>query len=224
MTDDNQAAPPDFPVHPSDILLEMIVAFLAPMFMTAACHDYRFARLAAMETMACYGARTQAELLNIAMIIGYSLTALDSLCLSMGDDLSLSMKLRLRSGANAANRSAQQNQRTLDQRQQQDPPPDFVAIPEAEIEAAIARTRTKMAQPAPLSPTVTEEETKLMWASAMANVAGELTRDLPNVAPDQRRSNQMWAEALGQHANAITAQAVKTPAAPPTDRSTKPPP
>jgi len=119
----------DSPAHPSDLLLQLIVAFLAPMFMSASTGDLGFARLAALETIASYGLRTQAELMNIAQIIAFGLAAMDSLWLSMADDVSLTMKIRLRSTANGLNRSAQQNQRVLDKRRTDDPPskPDIAA-------------------------------------------------------------------------------------------------
>lgn len=69
------------------------------MFMSASTGDLCFARLAALETIASYGARTQADLLNIARIIAFSLVVMDSLWLSMADDVSLTMKLRLRCSA-----------------------------------------------------------------------------------------------------------------------------
>ncbi len=123
-----QSDPPDaadMPLHPSDLLLQLIVAFLAPMFLSASTGDVSFARLAAMETLASYGARSQAELMNIAQIIAFGLAAMDSLWLSMADDVSLTMKIRLRSTANGLNRSAQQNQRVLDQRRLDTPPLDL---------------------------------------------------------------------------------------------------
>ncbi len=105
---------PDLPTHPSDLLVHLIVGLLAPLFTGAYTDDPGLARLAARQTLAAYGARTQADLLTIAQIIGFGLAGLDTLRLSIADDVPLAMKLRLRSAANALNRVAQQHQRARD--------------------------------------------------------------------------------------------------------------
>lgn len=100
-------------ISPSDILLHLIVTLLAPMFLTASGGDIQFARMAALETVNAYRARNHADLIVIAQIIACGLTALGSLSLSMADNISLSMLLRLRGNAVALNRSAEQNRRAL---------------------------------------------------------------------------------------------------------------
>jgi hypothetical protein len=109
---------PDHPteastIHPSDGLMALIIALLAPMFLGVTAGDPNLARLAALETVTAYQARNHADLLAIAQIIAYGLAALGSLSLSMDDNISVSMALRLRGNANALNRSAEQNRRTL---------------------------------------------------------------------------------------------------------------
>jgi hypothetical protein len=104
---------PDIAVRPFDLLMNLIVAFLAPMFVTVSGGDIQLARMAAIETVNAYRARDHADLIAIAQVIGCGLTALGSLGLSMADDLSLSMTLRLRGNAVALNRAAEQNRRTL---------------------------------------------------------------------------------------------------------------
>jgi hypothetical protein len=104
----------DYPVRSADLPWDLIVTLLAPMFMGADVRDPSLGRLAAMETIASYGARTQVELMQIAQIIGFSLAAMDNLALAMADDVPLAMKLRLRGGATALNRAAQQNCRMLE--------------------------------------------------------------------------------------------------------------
>jgi hypothetical protein len=105
----------NLPTCPSDVLLESIVAFLAPSFVGSTT-DPGLARLAAIETFASYHARTQGELVSIAQIIGLGLAAMDNLRLAMLPDLSLAMKLRLRASANALNRSARQTLHALEGR------------------------------------------------------------------------------------------------------------
>ncbi len=103
----------DAGLHPSEILLNLIVTFLAPMFLCASRGDILLARMAALETVNGYRARSHADLVSIAQIIAFGLAAMGSLSLSMADDLSVSMMLRLRGNANACNRSAEQNRRCL---------------------------------------------------------------------------------------------------------------
>jgi hypothetical protein len=110
---------PNLPTCPSDVLLESIVAFLAPLFVGSTT-DPGLAKLAAIETFASYHVRTQAELVSVAQIIGLGLAAMDNLRLAMLPDLSLAMKLRLRASANALNRSARQTLHTLEGRRSGD--------------------------------------------------------------------------------------------------------
>jgi hypothetical protein len=46
-----------------------------------------------------------------------------------------------------------------------------------------------------------------MWANAMAKVAGELTTNLASAAPEQRRTDMMWASALGASASHLAMSA-----------------
>lgn len=103
----------DNPIHPSDILLNLIVIFLAPMFLGASGGDIGFARLAAIETVNAYTARNNMDLVSVAQIIAFGLTALGSLSLSMADNLSVSMTLRLRGNAVSLNRASEQTRRAL---------------------------------------------------------------------------------------------------------------
>lgn len=105
--------PHESPAHPGDILMTLIAAVLAPLFLTASGADIALARLAAIETVNAYRARSHTDLMAIAQIIGCGLAALGSLGLSMADDLSLSMILRLRGNAVSLNRAADQNRRAL---------------------------------------------------------------------------------------------------------------
>ncbi len=110
------AAPgPGIQIRPGDVLISLIVAVLAPMFLTASGGDIGFARLAAMETVKAYRARDNADLISIAQIIACGLVSLGSLGLSLTDNLSLSMTLRLRGNAVALNRSADLSRRAIRQ-------------------------------------------------------------------------------------------------------------
>jgi hypothetical protein len=109
----NAASGPPAGFHPVDVLLHVIATFLAPMFLTASGGDIGFARMAAMETVNAYCVRSPADLIPIAQIIAFGLAALGSLSLSMADELSLAMTLRLRGNAIACDRSAERNRRAL---------------------------------------------------------------------------------------------------------------
>jgi hypothetical protein len=114
----NQASP----IRPDDFLLNIIVTFLMPLFLTAG-GDVAFARIAAIETVNAYRARNRTDLITIAQIIACGLTALGSLGLSLADNLSLSMTLRLRANAVALNRVVEQSRRALTQPQPAASPP-----------------------------------------------------------------------------------------------------
>jgi hypothetical protein len=117
MTDSNAqiAAPPGFaaPGDPAGILMRFIIACLTPMFLGVSGGDVAMARMAAEGTVAAYAARNQADLIVIAQIIAFGLAAIGSLSLSMADDLSIAMALRLRGNAIGLNRAAEQNRRAL---------------------------------------------------------------------------------------------------------------
>jgi hypothetical protein len=117
MTDNNAqtATPPGSaaPANPTDILMRFIIACLTPMFLGVSGGDVSMARMAAEGTVAAYAARNQADMIIVAQIIAFGLAALGSLSLSMADDLSIAMALRLRGNAIGLNRAAEQNRRAL---------------------------------------------------------------------------------------------------------------
>jgi hypothetical protein len=86
--------------------MNLIVTLLAPTSFGATAGDADLARAAAIETMNAYRARTDADLIGIAQIIGFDLAALGSLSLSMADDISLAIIPRLHGNATALNRCA----------------------------------------------------------------------------------------------------------------------
>src|SRR5208282_2056563 len=87
--------------HPSYLLMEYILAVLAPLLIAGSISDLRLARLAAMEAIAAYKARGEEELMTIAQIAGFAIAALDNLRLSAAPELSVSLKLKLRGNAAA---------------------------------------------------------------------------------------------------------------------------
>ena len=100
------------PTH-AEILLNLIVTLLAPMFLQAAGGDAGLAQQAALGTINEYRAQNRVALLAVAQIIAFSLAAIGSLCQSMQDGVSPTLALRLRGNANALNRSVERSSRAL---------------------------------------------------------------------------------------------------------------
>ena len=116
-------------VQPGDVLLHLIVTLLTPMFLGVSSGNPDFARMAALETVNSYRARSYPDLIAVAGILAFGLAAISSACLSMADEVSLTMTLRLRANANACDRSAARNRRAL-QNNQDSPMPDLVFAPD----------------------------------------------------------------------------------------------
>ncbi len=112
------------PAQPSDMLLHIVATFLMPLFLGPASgnSDLAIARAAAMEALESCGIRDVIELITCAQFLAFSMASLGSICLSMADDLSLSMLLRLRGNANACSRTALQHRRALDEGRQKPAP------------------------------------------------------------------------------------------------------
>ena len=126
------ATPPasNLDLQPGDILLHLIVTLLAPMFLGVCCGNLDFARMAALETVNAYRARSHVDLIAVAQIVAHGLASVSSACLSMSDDISLSMTLRLRASANASDRACERNRRALEKnRATPVPDPVFAADP-----------------------------------------------------------------------------------------------
>jgi hypothetical protein len=217
---------PTQPPSPLDLLFNLVVAFLAPMFLPATAGDLPAARAAAIDTIEVYRAA-------IAQIIAFGLSALGSLSLAMQDDLPITLTLRLRGNANACNRSAEQNRRAL---QHTHPataipePSEFLPEPdqdayEAAVIANVAATQQRLAaahaiapkpapaatppiptaQPPATSPDPTERQWQAMWAAAAAGIAAEYAADIPNLPPRERRDASIRAAALSSCANDLLA-------------------
>lgn len=212
------------------ILIDVIAALLAPMFMGPNCGDISLARTAAIETVNAYRAQNLAELLAAAQIIAFGLAALRSLSLSMTEDVSPPMALRLRGNAIALNRSAEQNRRNLVDNQcvhDGDRPPEaecpippaanrdpdeqtgaepFLSVAAARQLAAEAKDRLSDAErPRVLVPVPPP-------ASVSAPAADWTTADK---AAANKRHREIWAIAMVKEAEELS---VSIPSLPPTER------
>ena len=131
-------AEPHKTVPATDMLINLIVKRLLPMFFKVTDGDADAARAMATETVNAHCARNAADLLAVALIIACGMASLDNVILSMADDISRSLRLRLQGTTNALNRTIEQNRRFL----KQDPPPrsnDFYYEPgpeDAALEAS----------------------------------------------------------------------------------------
>jgi hypothetical protein len=193
------------PIRAADLLMHLITSLLAPMFLGVAGGDINFARMAAIETVTDYRAQNQAGLIAVVQIIAFGLAALGSLSLSMADDISVNMALRLRSNANACNRSAEQNRRALDKSnaKQPDDPEILAAVPEddffltpaaEQLLAAESTARLNHWQTRPAAiPAPPDQEA---WAHAMVLQADAIAVTLLDLPPDERQAALMQIEAL----------------------------
>lgn len=132
-------------------LMSVVVAVLAPLFLGVTGGDPALARMAAVETIDDLRARNQMDLIAVVQIITNGLAAADSLCRSMGDELPLSMTLRLRGNAIGLNRAAEQNRRVL--REKRDAGPVLfspASVPEPEPPVPFAESDTSPEQEGPL--------------------------------------------------------------------------
>lgn len=160
------------------MMMELALNLLTPFFTAAGLTDPALARQTAKETIAAYNAPDR--LLTVAQIITFALAAIDNLRLSLPEDLSLSMKLKLRGNANALNRASQKAA--------------------AGLETTKPQAAQKPPDPPPPAPTQSQD---LAWAAAMTDVATEYTAELANLAPAQRRPHLARIDALSDTARTL---------------------
>ena len=205
-----------------DQLLQVVVAFLAPLLTIGSVDD---ARLAARQAIAACTAAGQHSLVSIAQIVGLAMASLDNLRLAAAPDLSLPMKLKLRGNANALSRTSQNaaaipNNRgrpaPTEAKPASDPPPQASepdpdeAQRQARVIATLRDTHAQVrqaqaAEPAeqPTEP-LTQRQCDLSWASAMTEVANESSAGLAALPPEQRRIELMRINALTKIAGDLT--------------------
>jgi hypothetical protein len=204
--------------HTTNALMSLIVTLLLPTFLGVTAGDIALARMAAIETINDYRARNNADLIAIAQIIACGLAALGSLSLSMDDEISLSMTLRLRGSAVALNRSAEQNRRVLNQPLRDNPTPyDLETPPDPETKPAataedpgIARAEALLSAAAAheLAPKA-EAQARLQDPRQIA--AQTMAQNTP--ATTDKRHQEMRAFAMVKEASEITAGILHLPPA-----------
>jgi hypothetical protein len=219
---------PNIRLRPFDLLMNLIAALLAPMFLCVTGGDVTLARMAALETVNAYRARDLSDLIAIAQIIAYGLASLSSLSQSMEDDIPLSMTLRLRGNANALNRSAEQNRRAIRDNRGDDPAPRRALAPEApEIPTVIAEDDSQT----PADGLMDDKVAKMLADEASARLLRRAEQPVdrapapvpaPPAAPatahpvSEKRNQEMWAIVMAKESSEIAAS---IPGLPPTERN-----
>ena len=208
---------------PENLLLILIVNLLAPMLVAAAMGDITLARAAAIETVNSDRARSQTDLLASAQVVAFGLAALDSLSRSMGDEISITMALRLRGNANACNRASEQNRRALAKAQAEidlpetDLPAPEAAPPLAEpspflsdaAEAMLAEEARARLHPLPHTPAPPDNATK---AADLLKQVGELRARIPSMSKSARKAAFERITRLTATARMLTSRPAPNPA------------
>jgi hypothetical protein len=277
-------------IHPADIVMNLIVAFLTPMFLATTGGDLSYARAAAIETVNAYTARNPADLLLIGQSIALGLAVLSSIGLSMAENIPINLILRLRGNAVSLHRASDRCRRavpepiaapakeaplsdidlqleeetiaevartrqrvndyqaSLARRQDALPPaartapatdnlpppeyPDSPATMKAAMAALLADSERRISeadaamkatgQPIPKAaphqapprqaPTTEDEDFRSAWSSAMADVADEMTAEIANLPPNERKAAGIRVDALNATAKQLTSGAPAPPA------------
>jgi hypothetical protein len=202
---------------PDTNLVNLILALLTPMFLWATEGDIRLAHIAAAQTLNEYRLTNRLSLFTVAKIIAFDIATLSSLSLSMYEDVSMLLALRLRSNATSLDRSAERNRRALEQASRTGAPDGTGDSVEAAIEEAQRMVREDKArvqaeapeaetqpdaEPAPVPPSAAAPaarpsgQQQAATAHAMTVVAEEFTAELKDHPPGERWKKMARIEAL----------------------------
>src|SRR5689334_1109693 len=133
------------PAVSSNVLLNLVLIFLTPMFLWAADGDLTAARQAALETLNAYGARTAISLVTAARLIAFELATLASLSQSLDDGITPQLALRLRGNANSLARAADRTRQALER---QRIPAGTEHLTQERAAAAVAEAQLRVQQAA----------------------------------------------------------------------------
>jgi len=240
------ASPTD---QPTASFLERIIGFLLPLFLDTT-GDLIAARIDVLETLSGYPISGNADLLAAAQVIAFGLSALDNLGHAMAPELSTAQRVRYRAGANALNRSAQQNRARLEHRHPASPegaspeePSAHAVVPtvssttareitDDDIREALVQAR-RMAAPAHSAFPPQPDADRLGGSARRTGPQTEPTGPRPphpGATPfagveRQRQTNRLWASAMTQVAQQLTegdepSPDPSTPAWPSVDKQT----
>ena len=213
------------PASPDANLVNLILALLTPMFLWSTAGDIRLAHTAAAQTLSAYRVANHLSLWTAAKVIAFDIATLSSLSLSMYEDVSMSMALRLRGNANSLDRSGERNRHALEQANrtaEAGETEDSVeaAIAEAQRMVSEAKARIRAAaqaaeaqpDPAPIAEPAAEATRAPASEPPSAAVpsAAVPSAAVPSAA-QQRRS--AWADAMAVVAEELTAELKDLPPA-----------
>jgi hypothetical protein len=191
------------------------------MFLWSTEGDIRLAYTAAAQTLNEFRITNRLSLFTAAKIIAFDIATLSSLSLSMYEDVSMSLALRLRGNANSLDRSGERARRLLEQETRAGDETDIsveAAVAEAERMVREAKARIHAAaQPDAAPPAAAPETTAAEQptpadqppaarADAITAVAEAFKTDLDGLPPEER-----WKEMA--RIMAMTAAAAPPPTA-----------
>jgi hypothetical protein len=206
----------------ANILTNLIVTFLTPMFLATTGGDLNQAHAAATETVNAYTARHPADLLLIGQSIALGLAVLSSISLSMAENIPINLILRLRGNAVSLHRAADKCRSALADPQQEPPLSDADLQLEQEIIAEVTRTRQRaadyqasLAHPqAPDSPVTVKAVSERRIAepeAAPKSTSQPIPRHTPKTEDEYFRS--AWSTAMADVADELTAGIANLPPA-----------
>nr|WP_294556846.1 hypothetical protein [uncultured Rhodopila sp.] len=199
-------------------LVNLVIALLTPMFLWATEGDIRLARIAAAQTVTAFGVANDLNLFTVAKIIAFDIAALSSLSLSMYEEISMLLGLRLRGNAVSLDRASARNRAVLEQERRTDKAVETgdavdAAIAEAQrmvqeakarVQAAIAPATAPVARAQPKAePAPAAEPAKVAEPVAVAAAAPEAPAAATRTPAQQRQS--AWAQAMTMVADEFTA-------------------
>jgi hypothetical protein len=194
---------------PTANLANLILALLTPMFLWSSEGDIRLAYTAAAHTVNAFRITNRLSLFTVAKIIAFDIATLSSLSLSMYEDVSMLLALRLRGNATSLDRSGDRNRRRLDQERRAGAGDESVAsieaaIAEAERMVREADARTRVAAPEPKQPDA--GTAPAVEPAAEATAAPEQpTSPAPASPPPEDQHDAPRADAMTAVAEAFTA-------------------
>jgi hypothetical protein len=218
-----------------DIVLNLIVASLAPAFLGITGSDIDLARMTALDTVGDYQARNNADLLTVGQIVAFSLASLASLKLSWNPDIAPSIVVRLRANAVSCGRASGQNRRArikgntepappeaiepLPIQYEPSPEPEFMTGQVDQLLATEAQHRLDNPAERPsamplvqIDPqTIDAKRHQEAWAITIAKESSAAHAAIPHLPPEQRPAATKRAENLSRAFYDLTYQGLLEP-------------
>jgi hypothetical protein len=205
----------------TDALREIVLGRLVPLLTTGTGADITLARRAAEQAIEDHRSQTPGQLITASQVTAFALAALDTLRLSMANDLPLATTLKLRGAATGLNRAALDAGKSLERaRRMADHAPNDWALNDWALNDWTLTEWGTGASDAPTPPDAPEapeppapepvpdtlpvaEQNRRHWANAMVTAAAELKARAGQVPPAQRKSDALWMEVLADVAGEL---------------------